>query len=191
MHQELLNKKNKLAVLGLGYVGLPIALEFAGKINVIGFDINDGRLEKMRNGIDPSGELVSDDFKGTDLKTKSSLSAAIAKSGTITLELALMGVPMAVVYRLSPISHRIIKTVGKMKYVSLPNLILDKAVVKEFIQDDFKPDAVSKEMIKILTDKAYSNHMKQSFSLLNKNDKIDSSKVVINITAAILKEAGI
>ena len=40
MYQELLDKKKKLAVIGLGYVGLPIALEFAKKIKVIGFDIN-------------------------------------------------------------------------------------------------------------------------------------------------------
>ncbi len=73
MHQELLNKKNKLAVLGLGYVGLPIALEFAGKINVIGFDINDGRLEKMRNGIDPSGELEESAFANKSIEFSSSL----------------------------------------------------------------------------------------------------------------------
>ena len=47
MHQELLQKKKKLAVLGLGYVGLPIALEFASKIEVIGFDINEERLDKI------------------------------------------------------------------------------------------------------------------------------------------------
>ena len=41
MYQQLLNKETKLAVIGLGYVGLPIALEFAKKISVIGFDINE------------------------------------------------------------------------------------------------------------------------------------------------------
>ena len=46
MQQELINKKKKLAVLGLGYVGLPIALEFARNIQVIGFDINEDRLQK-------------------------------------------------------------------------------------------------------------------------------------------------
>jgi UDP-N-acetyl-D-mannosaminuronate dehydrogenase len=48
MYQELIDKKAKLAVIGLGYVGLPIALEFAKKISVIGFDINEGRVELMR-----------------------------------------------------------------------------------------------------------------------------------------------
>lgn len=67
MYQELLDKKTKLAVIGLGYVGLPIALEFARKVSVIGFDINAKRVEMMKNGIDPSNELESEDFEGCDI----------------------------------------------------------------------------------------------------------------------------
>ncbi|TVR77905.1 MAG: nucleotide sugar dehydrogenase [Chitinophagaceae bacterium] len=68
MLQELKNKKSKLAVIGLGYVGLPIALEFAKKISVIGFDINAKRVEMMKNNVDPSQELESKDFEGTDIQ---------------------------------------------------------------------------------------------------------------------------
>ncbi len=71
--QDLLDKKEKLAVIGLGYVGLPIALEFAKKISVIGFDINEKRVEMMRNNIDPSEELEAKDFEGTDIEFTSSL----------------------------------------------------------------------------------------------------------------------
>ncbi len=67
MYQELINKKKKLAVIGLGYVGLPIALEFAKKISVIGFDTNSKRVELMCNAIDPSQELDSKDFEGCDI----------------------------------------------------------------------------------------------------------------------------
>ena len=73
MYKELIEKKNKLAVIGLGYVGLPIALEFAGKINVIGFDISDQRLDKMRKNIDPSGELHEEQFKNKSIEFTSSL----------------------------------------------------------------------------------------------------------------------
>lgn len=73
MYQELVNKNKKLALVGLGYVGLPIALHFAKKVSVIGFDINESRLEKMRNGIDPSDELVKADFDGCDIEFTSSL----------------------------------------------------------------------------------------------------------------------
>ncbi len=67
MYQQLLNKQSQLAVIGLGYVGLPIALAFAKKTKVIGFDINAGRVAMMREGIDPSQELTKADFVGCDI----------------------------------------------------------------------------------------------------------------------------
>ncbi len=67
MYQDLLNKKSKLAVIGLGYVGLPIALEFAKKISVIGFDINEKRIAMMRNRIDPSKEVAAGKFDNSDI----------------------------------------------------------------------------------------------------------------------------
>jgi len=67
LFEQLLNKQEKLAVVGLGYVGLPIALEFARKISVIGFDINEKRVEMMRNRIDPSEELEPEAFDGCDI----------------------------------------------------------------------------------------------------------------------------
>lgn len=67
MYQDILDKKTKIAVIGLGYVGLPIALAFAKKVSVIGFDINAERVEKMRNKIDPSGELDSSEFDNSDI----------------------------------------------------------------------------------------------------------------------------
>ncbi|HEX5003451.1 MAG TPA: nucleotide sugar dehydrogenase [Bacteroidia bacterium] len=67
MYREIIEKKKKIAVIGLGYVGLPIALEFAKKVSVIGFDINEERLAKMRSGVDPSGELDAAAFAGTDI----------------------------------------------------------------------------------------------------------------------------
>jgi len=67
IYERLLNKDAKLSVIGLGYVGLPIALEFAKKIQVVGFDIKEDRVEKMRNRIDPSEELEPEAFDGTDI----------------------------------------------------------------------------------------------------------------------------
>ncbi|MEQ1554125.1 MAG: nucleotide sugar dehydrogenase [Ferruginibacter sp.] len=68
MYQQLIEKNKKLAVIGLGYVGLPIALEFAKKIKVIGFDINADRVKMMQNKIDPSKELESSAFDGCDIE---------------------------------------------------------------------------------------------------------------------------
>jgi UDP-N-acetyl-D-galactosamine dehydrogenase len=67
IYENLVQKKATLAVIGLGYVGLPIALEFAKKIKVIGFDINPDRVDMMKNNIDPSNELEAADFEGSDI----------------------------------------------------------------------------------------------------------------------------
>jgi UDP-N-acetyl-D-galactosamine dehydrogenase len=73
MYKKLIEKKATLAVIGLGYVGLPIALAFARKIKVIGFDINEKRVALMKKGIDPSDELGKEDFKGCDITFTASL----------------------------------------------------------------------------------------------------------------------
>jgi len=67
IYKDLVDKKAKLAVIGLGYVGLPIALEFANNLSVIGFDINDERIAMMRNSIDPSKEISPETFNNRDI----------------------------------------------------------------------------------------------------------------------------
>ena len=73
MYEQLIKKEATLAVIGLGYVGLPIALEFARHLKVIGFDINAQRIELMKQRIDPSGELEATDFDGCDITFTNSL----------------------------------------------------------------------------------------------------------------------
>jgi UDP-N-acetyl-D-galactosamine dehydrogenase len=68
MLNQLLEKKQKLAVIGLGYVGLPIALEFARKMSVVGFDIKPERVALLNQNIDPSSELDASEFEGTDIQ---------------------------------------------------------------------------------------------------------------------------
>lgn len=67
MYQALKNKEKTISVIGLGYVGLPLALAFAGRFRVIGYDINAERVEAMKQGIDPSRELESSAFEGKDI----------------------------------------------------------------------------------------------------------------------------
>ena len=68
---RLLKGEETLAVIGLGYVGLPIALAFARKVKVLGFDINQERVALMRQGIDPSNELTSEAFKDCSIRFSS------------------------------------------------------------------------------------------------------------------------
>ncbi len=67
MYNDLVQKQKKISVIGLGYVGLPIALEFAKHFSVIGFDISETRVELMKNGIDPSRELDASAFEDVDI----------------------------------------------------------------------------------------------------------------------------
>lgn len=70
---ELKDKKKRIAVVGLGYVGLPISLELARTMSVIGFDINEERLEELKNGEDPNGESENSSFRNRDILFTSSI----------------------------------------------------------------------------------------------------------------------
>ncbi len=75
IHKNILKKEKTIAVIGLGYVGLPIALAFAKKVKVIGFDINEARVTLLNKKIDPSKELSSKEFDKTDILFTSKLEA--------------------------------------------------------------------------------------------------------------------
>jgi UDP-N-acetyl-D-galactosamine dehydrogenase len=70
---KLLSKQEKLSVIGLGYVGLPIALEFAKKMSVVGFDVNEKRVKLMQKQVDPSKELDKEAFQGVDIEFTNNL----------------------------------------------------------------------------------------------------------------------
>ena len=90
IYQKLLNKEAKLSVIGLGYVGLPIALEFAKKIAVVGFDIKEDRVEMMKNNQDPSEELPSSAFEGCDI----TFTANTADLGDATFHIVAVPTPI-------------------------------------------------------------------------------------------------
>ncbi|MGB3132548.1 MAG: nucleotide sugar dehydrogenase [Saprospiraceae bacterium] len=118
MFDQLISKEKKLAVIGLGYVGLPLALSLAKKFKVIGFDINDSRIEKMKQHIDPSKELDSSEFIGRDISFTS------AQSDLLQANFFIVAVPTPVdehkVPDLTPVikaSHTVGKALKKGDYV--------------------------------------------------------------------------
>jgi len=64
----LIDKKEKISVIGLGYVGMPIAVAFAKKVDVIGFDLNEKKINLYKSGIDPTNELGNDEIKQTTVE---------------------------------------------------------------------------------------------------------------------------
>ena len=68
LYEKLINREANLAVVGLGYVGLPIAVAFAEKVNTMGFDINEEKIADYQNGIDPTQEVGDEKIKNTKLR---------------------------------------------------------------------------------------------------------------------------
>lgn len=65
LYQKIVNKQEKIAIVGLGYVGMPIAVAFAKKVEVVGFDNNQNKIELYKNGIDPTNEIGNEGIKKT------------------------------------------------------------------------------------------------------------------------------
>jgi len=68
LYERILNKEEKISVIGLGYVGMPIAVAFAKKVDVIGFDVNRKKIELYKAGIDPTNEVGDDEIKKTSVE---------------------------------------------------------------------------------------------------------------------------
>jgi lipid-A-disaccharide synthase len=108
--------------------------------------------------------------------------AAIVTSGTATLETALFKVPQIVCYKANPISYRIAKLLVKLKFISLVNLIMDKEVVVELIQDDFNKNRLKLELQKILEEQ----HRKEIFLNYYELEKMLGGKGASDRTATII-----
>ena len=90
--------------------------------------------------------------------------AAMVTSGTATLETALFGVPEVICYKGSPISYQIAKRLIKIKYICLVNLIIDKEVVKELIQDQLTVDNLKRELELLLTNKEKQQQLQKDYA---------------------------
>ena len=65
LYEKIVSGEEKLSLVGLGYVGMPIAVAFARKIKVVGFDLNEKKIELYKNGIDPTNEVGNEVIKNT------------------------------------------------------------------------------------------------------------------------------
>jgi lipid-A-disaccharide synthase len=114
--------------------------------------------------------------KGMSLESLAAADAAIVASGTATLECALLGTPMVVVYRMSDLTYQVAKKAVKIPYVSLVNLILETEVVKEFIQD-FHVEEAAAEIVKLIQVKSVRKAMLDRFEDLR--DSLDGNAAAV------------
>ncbi|HWP01769.1 MAG TPA: lipid-A-disaccharide synthase [Methylococcus sp.] len=80
----------------------------------------------------------------------------VTSSGTATLEVALLGVPMVILYKLNPISYWLGRMLVQIRHIGLPNILAGRAIVREFIQHEAEPEALAEEVLKILEDPVYA-----------------------------------
>jgi lipid-A-disaccharide synthase len=111
--------------------------------------------------------------------------AAIVTSGTATLETALINIPEVVCYKGSWISYFIARSLIKIKYISLVNLIMNQQVVKELIQGDCNADKIRQELDLLLNDENYRERMLTNFELLR--DKLGGQGASKKVAHSLLK----
>ena len=87
-------------------------------------------------------------------------------SGTATLEIALLTVPMVITYKLSPVTYWLGRWLVNTPFIGLPNIVLGKGIVKELIQHEASADNLAAEVMSILTDKAYAEEMRANLNLV-------------------------
>lgn len=102
--------------------------------------------------------------------------AAIAVSGTVTLEIALMQVPLCIIYKMNTLSFWIAEKLIHLKQIGLCNIVLEKIVAKEFIQDNANAQFISAEIVKLLTDQSYRNQIKTDLSDIKNKISIEPEK---------------
>lgn len=146
---------------------LPIMLEVSGSFPEYNFivakapGVEESFYDELLKSF-PNVSYVSG--KTYDLLMQSK--AALVTSGTATLETALFGVPEVVCYKGNPVSYQIAKRLIKIKYISLVNLIMDKEVVKELIQNDLTPANLQKELNEILRNPERIATLKEDYNQL-------------------------
>jgi len=82
--------------------------------------------------------------------------AVISVSGTVTLEIALVGTPMVIIYKLSPLTYQLAKRLVKVPNIGLCNIVAGETVVQELIQDQANPERIATEIERLLTDNSYA-----------------------------------
>ncbi len=111
--------------------------------------------------------------------------AVITASGTATLEIALLGVPMAIIYKVAGPTYHLGKRLIKVPYIGLCNIVAGKKVVQEFIQHEANPGMITGEVRRILTDDAYRRKIIDGLNLIR--GSLDSSNAATDISSLVLE----
>lgn len=112
--------------------------------------------------------------------------AVIACSGTVTMEIALLKIPLVIIYKVAFLNYLLMKLAIKIPYVGLCNIVAQEKIVAELLQDDATPEKIAAEIIKILEDKKYRDEMIAKLAA-TKNKLAQAARNIEEIVVEILK----
>ncbi len=144
---------------------LPLMVEVSRRLSQVYRDLS--FLLPVAPGIEPS--LIRDMIQGSRIRAVEDAfyevlrasDAGVVASGTATLQAALAGLPMAVVYRVSPLTYWIGRFLVEIDTISLVNIVAGRKVVKEFIQDEATPEAITAEVLNLLNGEGVGDMVKE------------------------------
>ncbi len=112
----------------------------------------------------------------------------VVKTGTSTLESALLGLPHAMIYKTSAITYFLGKNFINLEHISLPNILLNKSAVKEFIQGEASPQSISQEIKKLLSNESYYKEVRADLCLIR--EMLGEKSASDNVASSILEMIG-
>ncbi len=120
--------------------------------------------------------------------------AVLVASGTATLEAALLKRPMAIVYKMAPFSYRMMRRMGYLPYVGLPNILAGKFLVPEFIQDDATPENLAQALLNLYADKPTCARISEAFRAIHLTLKQNTAEksaaaIVACLTPSVRRDA--
>jgi lipid-A-disaccharide synthase len=92
--------------------------------------------------------------------------AIVTVSGTVTLQVALAGTPMAIFYKLSPLTYAVGRRLVRVDHIGLANIVAGKRIVREFVQDEATPENLSSEVLKLIGDIKYARKIRNELALV-------------------------
>jgi lipid-A-disaccharide synthase len=131
--------------------------------------------------------LTLDD--GSIYDTANACDAILAVSGTVTLQIALVGTPLAIVYRMAPLTYAIGRRLVKVPHIGLANIVAGEGVVREFVQEAATADNLAAEIVRILAEPDYAHRVRQGLNKVRERlGEPGCSRRVAGMLLALLRE---
>lgn len=149
--------------------------------------VNLERRKQIEEQLQAYPDLPINVIDGHSHEVMAAADMVLLASGTTALEAMLLKKPMVVVYKMASLSYRIIALMLKTPYVSLPNLLANKCLVPELIQDKAEPDIIANEVLSIFNSDGLRAHLENEFTCLHKMIRCDANKVAAKAIISLLE----